>query len=243
MQLSGNKILITGGASGIGYGLAERFIMEKNTVIVCGRRDDVLKTAQSKLPGLITFTCDLAQASERVRLFEWIKKEHNDLSVLVNNAGIQQWTHVEAPDFYERSEAEIEINIKAPVHLSSLFIQLSSLRAIVNVTSGLSFVPLVKVAVYSATKAFFHSFTLSLREQLRAKNIEVIEIIPPAMNTDLGGKGLHDHAPPVGELINATFVQLAEGKHTITYGMSEGMSQAGPADVQQIFARMNQLQS
>ena len=167
MELSGNKILITGGASGIGFGLAERFIQEKNTVIVCGRRGDVLKEAQLKLPGLITFKCDLAEPGERVRLFEWVKKEHNDLSVLINNAGIQQWTNVAAPDFYERSETEIEINIKAPVHLSSLFIELSSLKTIVNVTSGLSFVPLVKVAVYSATKAFFHSFTLSLREQLK----------------------------------------------------------------------------
>ena len=107
-------------------------------------------------------------------------------------------------DFYQRSKIEITTNIEAPIHLISLFIQLPSLKTIMNVTSGLSFVPLSKVPVYSATKAFFHSFTLFLQYVLKSENIEVIEIIPPMLNTDLGGKGLHDAAPPVSDFIEAT---------------------------------------
>jgi uncharacterized oxidoreductase len=107
------------------------------------------------------------------------------------------------------------------------------------VTSGLSFVPLTKVPIYSATKAFFHSFTLSLRQLMKAKNIDVIELIPPALNTDLGGKGLHDYAPPVGDFINSIFEQLKDGKNELTFGFSEIMVKAGPEDLKKAFERMN----
>src|ERR1700680_4313237 len=162
MQLANNKILITGGATGIGLGLTERFIRENNTVIICGRRESVLKEVSGKFPSIITRTCDLSIAAQREELFKWVSKEHPDLNVLVNNAGIQQWMSVTDRNFYERAKEEITINIEAPLHLTSLFIKLKSLKTIVNVTSGLSFVPLTKVPVYCATKAFLHSFTLSL---------------------------------------------------------------------------------
>lgn len=239
MQLSGNKILITGGATGIGFGLAERFIREGNTVIICGRRETVLSEAAEKLPSLITKVCDVSQASQREALLQWIKAEHSDLNVLVNNAGIQQWMQLSDDNFFQRAQEEIAVNIEAPVHLSSLFMQLPSLRTIINVTSGLAFVPLTKTPVYSATKAFFHSFTLSLRYLLQAKNIEVIEMIPPALNTDLGGKGLHDAAPPVSDFIEAVFAQMKEGKTTLTFGFSEAMRNAGPQELEQAFGRLN----
>jgi len=188
MQLSNNKILITGGASGIGLGLTERFIPENNTVIICGRRESVLKEVSDRFTSVITRVCDLSVEAERVALYNWIADNHSDLNVLVNNAGIQQWMNVSDADFYKRAKEEIAVNIETPLHLTSLFINLKSLTTVINVTSGLSFAPLTKVAVYSATKAFFHSFTLSLRHLLKSKNIEVIELIPPALNTDLGGK-------------------------------------------------------
>lgn len=125
--------------------------------------------------------------------------------MLVNNAGIQQWITVTDDNFFQRAKEEIAINIEAPLHLTSLFIKLKSLDTVVNITSGLSFVTLTKVPVFSASKAFLHSFTLSLRHLLKSKNIEVIEMIPPALNTDLGGKGLHDSAPPVSDFIEAAF--------------------------------------
>jgi uncharacterized oxidoreductase len=239
MKLSNNKILITGGASGIGKGLTERFLQEENTVIVCGRRESALKEISLQHPRVITRVCDLSKEQERENLFNWVSEHHSDLNVLINNAGIQQWMSVADPDFYSRAKAEIDINIEAPIHLASLFSRLKRLDTIINVTSGLSFVPLTKVPVYSATKAFFHSFTISLRQLLKPKNIEVIELIPPALNTDLGGKGLHDFAPPVSEFIASVFEQLSEGKSEITFGMSAALFSAGPEEFQKIFDRMN----
>lgn len=239
MELKNNKILITGGASGIGLGLTERFINEKNTVIICGRRESVLKEVSDKFPSVITKVCDLSNESGRAELFKWISESHADLNVLINNAGIQQWMAIDDKDFFQRAKDEIATNIEAPLHLTSLFIQLKSLKTIVNVTSGLSFVPLTKVPVYSATKAFFHSFTLSARALLKSKNIEVIEIIPPALNTDLGGKGLHDAAPPVSDFIESVLSQLKEGKTEITFGFSETMVKAGAEDLKNTFNRMN----
>jgi uncharacterized oxidoreductase len=241
MKLSGNKILITGGATGIGFALAERFIKENNIVIICGRSESALNEAAAKLPSVITRQCDLSSVKEREELFNWIQDEHKDLNVLVNNAGIQNWMSVSDPDFFERADNEITVNIEAPVHLTSLFLNLNSLNTIMNVTSGLSFIPLIKVPVYSATKAFFHSFTVSLRAVLRSKNTEVIEIIPPALNTDLGGKGIHDFAPPVSDFIEAIFEQLIEGKDELTFSFSETVSKAGQDVLKPVFEKMNQI--
>ena len=239
MQHSNNKILITGGASGIGLGMAERFLNQNNKVIVCGRREDALREAAQQLPGLITKQCDLEVPAERETLSAWVSKEHPDLNVIVNNAGVQNWMSVTDKDFFTRAQQEIAINIEAPLHLVSLFLQLPSLTTILNVTSGLAFVPLSKVPVYSATKAFFHSFTLSLRYLLQGKNIEVIEVIPPALNTDLGGPGIHDEFPPVSDFLDAIFAQLQTGSKELSFGFSTAMTKAGPPELQQAFARMN----
>src|SRR6187401_327370 len=237
MKITNKKILITGGASGIGFALAERFIQDGNTVIVCGRREAVLNEAKAKLPSLITKVCDLATEKERESLYKWIAENHNDLNILINNAGIQQWMSISDHDFFQRAKEEITINIEAPIHLAYLFQNLHSLKTLMNVTSGLSFVPLTKTPVYSGTKAFFHSFTLSLRHLLKPKNIEVIEIIPPALNTDLGGKGIHDFAPPVSGFIESIFEQLNEGKNELTYGFTAQVSKAGSEILKTSFDR------
>lgn len=239
MKLTGNKILITGGGSGIGFAMAERFIAEGNRVVICGRRQEALEDAKAKLPSIVTRQCDLANEDERVSLYEWIAKEHSDLNVLVNNAGIQIWMAVTDEDFLERAKSEITTNIEAPIHLTQLFLKLQSLTTIMNVTSGLAFVPLTRTPVYSATKAFFHSFTTSLRFLLRERNIEVIEIIPPALNTDLGGKGIHDFAPPVSGFVDSIFEQLKEGKTALTYEFTEAMSKVGQDVFAPVFARIN----
>ena len=143
-------------------------------------------------------------------------------------------------DFYQKANEEITTNVLAPIHLTSLFSNLSSLKTIINVTSGLAFVQMAKVPVYCATKAFFHSFTLSSRHLLKAKNIEVIEMIPPALNTDLGGIGLHDYAPPVSAFIESVFQQMKEGKTELTFGMSEMIAKANPEEIKDTFNKMNQ---
>lgn len=147
-----------------------------------------------------------------------------------------QWNEA---DFYARAKSEIEINVIAPIHLTTLFLNLNSLKTIMNVTSGLAFVQLAKAPVYCATKAFFHSLTLSQRYLLRDREIEVIEIIPPALNTDLGGKGLHDDQPPVSAFIDSIFEQIKLGKDELTYGFSELMTTASPEMIKATFDRMN----
>lgn len=239
MRLTNNKILITGGATGIGLGLTERFIQENNTVIICGRRASALKEVADRFPTVITKVCDLEIEEERIALYKWIAENHSDLNVLVNNAGIQNWMGVSDADFYEKANTEITINILAPIHLASLFSGLPSLTTIMNVSSGLAFIPLSKIAVYSATKAFLRSFTLSLRHQLKDSKIEVVEIIPPALNTDLGAKGLHSEYPPVSEFVTSIFKQLEDGRTELTFGTSEARADANNAVIKDYFNMMN----
>jgi uncharacterized oxidoreductase len=168
-----------------------------------------------------------------------VEANHPDTNVLINNAGIQNWMNVKDESFYERAHEEITTNLLAPIHLANLFGGLKSIKTIMNVTSGLAFIPLAQAPVYCATKAFMRSFTLSLRRQLMDANIEVIEIIPPALNTDLGGKGIHDAYPPVSEFIETIFEQLKEGKLELTFGMSEGRLKANNDTILQGFNMMN----
>lgn len=240
MKLSNNKILITGGASGIGLGLTERFIKENNTVIICGRREAALKEVTHKFPTVITKVCNLSVEADRIELYNWIAENHTDLNVLINNAGIQNWMDVSDDNFYQKANEEITINVLAPIHLTTLFTKLKSLKTIINVSSGLAFIPLAKVPVYSATKAFLRSFTLSLRHSLKSKNIEVIEIIPPALNTDLGGKGIHDGHPAVNDFVEAIFQQLKEGKTELTFETSEARAKANNETITDYFNKMNQ---
>lgn len=239
MNISNNKILITGGASGIGLGLTERFLKENNNVIICGRRQNVLNDTVKQFPDVITYQCDLEIEEERIKLYEWISKNHPDLNVVINNAGVQNWMKITQDDFFKKAEKEVNINILAPLHLTQLFLQLASLKTIINVTSGLAFIPLTKVPVYSATKAFFRSFTLSLRHQLKSRGTEVIEIIPPKLNTDLGGKGLHDDAPPVTEFIESIFEQLKNGNTELTFLLSAQQAKLNKASIQKHFDKLN----
>lgn len=239
MKLSKNKILITGGASGIGLGLTERFIQENNTVIICGRREGALKEVANKFPLVITRVCDLETEKDRNELYDWVAANHPDLNVLVNNAGIQNWMNISDSDFYQKAKSEVAINVLAPLHLTTLFMNLPSLNTIINVSSGLAFVPFSKVPVYCGTKAFVRSFTLSLRHLLKPRNIEVIEMIPPALNTDLGGKGIHDSAPPVSDFVASVFEQMKEGKTELTFGTSETRAQVNNETISEYFHKMN----
>jgi uncharacterized oxidoreductase len=234
-----SKILVTGGASGIGLAIVERLLKDNHTVLVCGRREDVLKELTGKHPAVITKKCDLESAAEREALYKWVAAEHSDLNVLVNNAGIQNWMSPADDNFFTKAQQEIAINIEAPLHLISLFMKLPALDTIMNVTSGLAFSPFAKVPVYSATKAFLRSFSLSLRYILKDTKIKVVEIVPPALKTDLGGKGLHDHAPEVGPFVESIFEQLEQGKTELTYGMSEHRAKIGAEELKQEFAKLH----
>lgn len=226
MKLSGNTILITGGSTGIGLAFAERFMKAGNTVIVCGRRESALQDAEEQVPGLITRVCDLDMESERLALFDWVTANYPEVNVLVNNAGIQLRYNVlkaDARDHWNDFRKEITTNIEAPFHLSMLFAPFFAAKetaAIINVTSGLAFTPFAIAPIYSASKAALHSFTISLRHQLSDTSVEVIEIAPPAVNTNLGGAGLHTQGEPLDAFADGIFSELAEGKKEIGYGSS-----------------------
>jgi uncharacterized oxidoreductase len=227
MKLSGNTVLITGGAAGIGLAFTERFIKGSNKVIVCGRREAKLQEAKEKYPELITHVCDVTKEADRMALFDWVTSEHPDVNVLVNNAGIQQRYHVlksNAKEDWSYYSQEIASNIEAPFHFAMLFAPHFATKdygAIINVSSGLAFTPMAIAPIYSATKAAVHSFTMSLRHQLEDTAIEVIEVAPPAVNTDLGGAGLHTFGTPVDEFADAIFKGFEEGKTEIGYARAE----------------------
>lgn len=244
MELSGNTVLVTGGASGIGLAIAERFLRAGSEVVVCGRRADKLREARDRHPALRTRVADVAEERDRVELFEWAARELPGLNVLVNNAGIQRRFRLTEPEAWSETRQETAINFDAPVHLSLLFLPhlLRQPRAaVVNVTSGLAFVPMASAPVYCATKAALHSFTLSLRHQLAGTQVEAIEVIPPAVNTDLGGPGLHTFGAPLDEFADSVMERLGRGELEIPYGTSEKSSRASRAELDETFRRMNPL--
>ncbi|GAB3867556.1 SDR family oxidoreductase [Hymenobacter segetis] len=244
MNLATNTILLTGGASGIGLALAVRFLRAGSTVIIVGRRADKLAEAQQRYPGLITRQANIADVAERLELVRWATTEYPALNVLVNNAGIQnriQLADDAATDWEQRRE-ELVINVEAPIHLATLLVP--HLRqqpgaAIINVTSGLSFAPAAFVPIYSATKAALHSFTLSLRHQLVPTGISVLEIVPPAVDTDLGGPGLHTFGVNVDEFADSVMARLGAGEQEVGYGSSEKSRLASRAELDEQFRVMN----
>lgn len=243
MDITSNTVLITGGASGIGWALTERFLRAGSQVIICGRRADKLQEAQQQYPQLHIRQCDIGQASERMALLEWVRSDFPQVNVLINNAGIQRRMQLtNSPEDWSESKAEIAINLEAPLHLSTLFIphlRQQPKAAIINVTSGLAFVPGAFAPIYSATKAALHSFTMSLRHQLSGTSIKVIELVPPAVNTDLGGSGLHTFGVPVGDFADAMMKGLEAGALEIGYGTSEKNRTASRQEIDDIFRQMN----
>ncbi|HEX7540822.1 MAG TPA: SDR family NAD(P)-dependent oxidoreductase, partial [Anaerolineales bacterium] len=157
MKTTDNIILITGGATGIGLALTEVFSREGNRVIICGRRKDNLISVQKIFPKIQFKVCDLADAAERQALFEWTITNFPHLNILVNNAGIQrQIDFTKGTKDLQNGDDEIQINFSAPVQLSALFIphlMKQGEAAIVNISSGLGFIPLTIMPVYCATKA------------------------------------------------------------------------------------------
>jgi uncharacterized oxidoreductase len=241
MQISGNTILITGGSSGIGLALAERFLAAGNEVIICGRREAPLAEMARKHPALHTLVSDTGSAADRQALFTEVTTRFPRLNVLINNAGIQRRVALTEAEPWADTAQEIAVNLEGPIHLSTLFLShlcQQERPLIANVSSGLAFVPMAAAPVYSATKAALHSFTLSLRHQLSKTPIEVVEIIPPAVRTNLGGS--HDFGAPLGEYADSVMAQLAEGRPEVTYEFSAVGSQASRAELDQIFKRLNQ---
>jgi len=245
MRTSGKTVLITGGGSGIGLALAERFYKAGNTVIVCGRRIEKLQEAKVKMPNLHTLICDIANEADRKRLYEMVVSEFPELDILVNNAGIQQRINLKKLNndwgYYHQ---EIVANMEAPIHLTMLFLphlQKKQEGTIINVSSNLAVTPAAWVPIYSATKAAIHSFTMSMRLQLAETNVNIIEVLPTAINTDLGGVGLHTFGLPVDEFADAVFAGLEKGDLEIGYAGSEKTVRASRDEIDEVTKRMWQF--
>jgi len=244
LKTSGNTILITGGATGIGLALAEAFIERRNSVIICGRRRTKLLAAKRRIPQLEVRVCDVSRPAARSSLVRWLESRFPSLNILINNAGIQR-----SVDFLKGSrdlrsaDEEIATNLAAPIHLAALLVptlRKQRVAAIINISSGLGFTPLAQVPVYCATKAAIHSWSLSLRHQLRDTGVRVFEIIPPMVATDLGGcrrrPEENDRAMSAGAVAQAAMKALETDEYEIALGTAAGLREQR----ERLFSRINQ---
>jgi uncharacterized oxidoreductase len=187
MNLTDNTILITGGGSGIGRGLAESLHRSGNKVVIAGLRREALRAVADANPGMTYLQLDLADPTSIARLATELTDGHPRMNVLVNNAGIMHTERLPAGDT-GAVEATVATNLLGPIRLTAALLPTLLTQphaAVINVTSALAFVPKADAPTYSATKAAMHSYTQSLRRRLRGTPVQVIEIIPPRVETEM----------------------------------------------------------
>lgn len=204
MKITGHTILVTGGASGIGLALAQKLLASGNRVIVAGRRQSACNEAVAANPGLAALTLDVADP-ESIRAFAAeLLATHPTLDVVIHNAGIMRAERLQEAKL-EDAEATIATNLLGPIRLNAALLpHLLQQKAatVMTVSSGLAFVAMASTPTYSATKAAIHAYTQALRVQLKGTSVEVLELIPPAVQTDLmPGHASSAHAMPLAEYI------------------------------------------
>jgi uncharacterized oxidoreductase len=250
LDVSGNTVLITGGATGIGFALAEKFVAVGSEVIVCGRRRSKLQDAKRRLPSLAIRKCDVSVESERRRLLQWSTTRFPALNMLVNNAGIQRemdFTSTTVSKPRSSKDDEVAINLGSLIRLCALYtprLLKKKEAAIVNVSSGLAFVPIASMPVYCATKAATHSFTTSLRHQLRSTSVRVFEAVPPTTDTELDSSFAGEEEQAYRgispqEVAAAIIEGLKADKEEILIGEAQGLFQAAARDFKDIFGKLN----
>ena len=211
MQMTDNTVLVTGGGTGIGRGLAEALHRLGNQVIIAGRRHEPLQQVAEANPGIQVLPLDQADPADIRRFATELTDHYPDLNVVVNNAGTQRVEDLTSAGA-GLAELTVAINLLGPIRLTAALLP-SLLKkpraAIVNVTSGLAFVPSAITPTYCATKAALHSYTQSLRFQLRKTSVQVIEIVPPHVQTALQGqRGFDPRAMPLDDYIAETMALL-----------------------------------
>lgn len=218
-------VLITGGSSGIGLGLAQRYDAADDQVILTGRSPERLAQAQTLVPHSVVVAGDLSRASDRLRLAAQVGADFGRLDVLVNNAGIQRRVGIadDVADWPER-QTEIDLLLSAPIHLSALFIPLllssSDGGQIINIISGGAYNPQPFAPTYSAAKAALHSYTMNLRGALTNTAVTVTELIPPAVATGLAGPG-HAHGADLAEFCDTVFPRLQRREEVVGFGATD----------------------
>jgi uncharacterized oxidoreductase len=227
MDLTNNTILITGGGSGIGRGLAEAFHALGNKVIIAGRRQQALEETTRANPGMASVALDINDPAAIRSFAAEVTKLYPSLNVLINNAGIARREDLKAQENVGNAEAMITTNVLGPIRLTAALLphlQKQPRATIINVTSGLGFVPLPVMPTYSATKAALHSYTESLRFQLKDTPVQVLEIIPPYVQTELGGSAQtkDPRAMPLKDFIAET-IQIFQKQPEAVENFVEGV--------------------
>jgi uncharacterized oxidoreductase len=229
MNLSNRTILITGGSAGIGLAFALRFAELGNEVIVTGRRQKVLEEVKAKHPNLHTIQSDVADPAQIAALAARVKADFPKLDVLMNNAGIMLYKNLRAPatDLAGLMQ-EVNINLGGVITTTSAFIDILTANkgTVINVSSALAFVPLPAAPIYSATKAAIHSYTQCLRFQLEESGVEVIELMPPGVKTDMTTELAEGGVTVITteELVKQSFAALKAGAVEIRPGQSKQLA-------------------
>ena len=250
MRMHSNTIFITGGSSGIGKGLAEAFHQLGNQVIISGRRQKVLERICTANPGMRHFVLDVTDPRSIRRVAGWVIEKFPSLNCVINNAGVQMqhdFAGRKPPDEQKMLE-EVSANLLGVIRVTAAFashLRKQASATIVNVSSGLAFVPMARFPIYCATKAAVHSFSLSLRHQLKESGVKVVELVPPWVDTNLGGysKKASGGGPmpmPLEPFIAETMKGLAENTDELAVGDARNLVRAsGLETVKKIFAGMN----
>jgi len=226
MKLAGRTILITGGSAGIGLAFALKFLELGNQVIVTGRRESALYELKAKYPKLHTIQSDVADPEQIATLARRVKAGYPKLDVLMNNAGIMLHKNLKVPAVdIAALMTEVNINVGGVIRMTSAFIDILTANkgTVINVSSALAFVPLPSAPIYCATKSAVHSYTQSLRFQLEKSGVEVIELMPPAVKTDLSAdlpEGGLVALISTDELLKQTFAAFKKGKLEIRPGQA-----------------------
>lgn len=221
MHMTGNTIFITGGGSGIGRSLAEAFHRLGNTVLISGRRLDRLKDTTDANPGIVAVELDVTDPASIARVSADVMERYPALNVLINNAGIMLVDDIAGSLDEDLLVSTLATNLAGPIRLSAALaghLKAQPNAVIVNVTSILGFVPLVPTAIYSATKAALHSYTLSQRYAFRSSGIQVIELAPPWVRTELLNSTEEERAMPLEPFIEQTMAKFAAGADEILVG-------------------------
>ncbi len=221
MKLSGNTILITGGATGIGLALAQGFLQRENRVIICGRRQDKLDEAREVSPGLISYRCDISDESDRLGLLESLKRDGHAINVLINNAAVLRTYDLCDLDQLDLATAErdLAINFFGPVNLTTLFLPMLKEQrdpVILNISSPGGVVPVAKLPFYCASKAALNAYTDSLRHQLDG-DVQVITLYPPTTDTPMM-EGIELRMVSTEKFIIEAMRRLASGRSEIWMG-------------------------
>lgn len=225
MQLDNHHVLITGGTSGIGLVFAKRFIQHGSEVLAVDYSQENIDRATAELPALKTYKADLSNAEERQQLADWVADNFSELDIILNDAGIQHWVNFNhLTHDWAWYHQELAINLEAQLHLTLLFLPTITAApngAIINVSSGLVINPGAWVPIYAASKAGVHAFTETLRLQLEDLPTHVFEILPPAVDTSLGGESIHSYGSNLDEFADAVFEQLLNDEPEITFSTSQ----------------------